>query len=569
MLVKCIRMARWVLLFLLLVTSISYAQKRYVLSFTNQESDYLSRYQLKEFKTKSGLESFVTSKRYKLIKKGFILANVDSIVWRQDTAKVEFHIGPEFDKLSVSVDSSDESIIRNIAGVNERMLKRVNFSSSDISTTVQKISRYLVNNGYPFSKVAVEVEEISHPVTEAKLVVKEGPKVFVKEIHIKGNATISKKFVVNAIAINKDDLYDQSALNDITSRIDQIQFLDEIKRHELLFTEEGVEVFLYLESNPVSLVNGIVGIQPDPVTEKNIVTGDIRLKLQNVLNRGELFSVNWRSLQPTTQDLDIKLTYPFLFNTPFGIDTKFDLYKQDSSFLTTNLNLGVQYFLKGGNYIKAFYESDNSNVLSGGVNSIENFTSVSTNRYGLGVFRQQFDYLPNPSRGFKVSLEISAGQRTSDIPSNDSTSTTTTFKGELVVESFIPLYNRHVIRVANMTRTYYAPEIYKNEEFRFGGLQTQRGFNEEILRATTLTTFSLEYRFLVDRNSHAFAFFDQSFYENTVNGYTQDDPFGFGAGFSFGTNIGIFSISYGLGKQFDNPILLRDGKVHFGYVAYF
>jgi len=49
----------------------------------------------------------------------------------------------------------------------------------------------------------------------------------------------------------------------------------------------------------------------------------------------------------------------------------------------------------------------------------------------------------------------------------------------------------------------------------------------------------------------------------------KDHPFGFGAGFSFGTNIGIFSISYALGQQLNNPILMRNGKVHFGYIAYF
>ncbi len=434
---------------------------------------------------------------------------------------------------------------------------------------MRKINKYLVDNGYPFAEVNLEVEKIEAPVTHGVLKISQGPQVAVKEIFIKGTATISEKFVINAIAIQQGDLYNHSNLSDISARIDQIQFLSEIKPHELLFTEGGVELYLYLESNQVSLVNGVVGLQPDPVTDQNIVTGDIRLKLQNILKRGELFSVNWRSLQPTTQDLDVRLTYPFLFNTPFGVDAKFDLYKQDSSFLTTNFNLGVQYFLRGGNYIKAFYEADNSNVLSGGVNSSENYVSVSTNRYGIGVFRQQFDYLPNPSRGLRFELELSSGQRSSSGSTPDSIVNTTTFRGDLAIEFFIPLAKRHVLRFTNSTSIYYAPEIFKNEEFRFGGLQTQRGFNEEILRATTFTTFMLEYRFLVDRNSHAFAFFDQSIYENNVNGYVRDNPYGFGAGFSFGTNIGIFSISYALGKQFDNPILLRDGKVHFGYVAYF
>jgi hemolysin activation/secretion protein len=134
---------------------------------------------------------------------------------------------------------------------------------------------------------------------------------------------------------------------------------------------------------------------------------------------------------------------------------------------------------------------------------------------------------------------------------------------------FIPLTRRNVIRIANKTDFYYATQIFQNEVFRFGGQNSLRGFNEEELYATVRSVLSVEYRFLLDRNSHVFAFFDQGFYENSATSYYNDHPYGFGLGFSFGTNLGIFSISYALGKQFDNPILMRNGKIHFGYIAYF
>lgn len=562
-------MVRIVFVFMLLCGSVSNAQKNHVVYWVINHNPSVSFKQYKSFSSASTLEDAVEDQRIQLIKKGYMLANIDSLNWQSDTAYVHFYVGPKLERIVVNINEEDERLIRKIPGVSERWLQRIAFNKREIASMVKKVGDHLRDNGHPFAAVSLDVSEIKSPNTHANLVIKRGPKVNVKAIFIKGNAQINKKFIINAIAIREGDLYDQSKLNDISARVSQIQFISEIKPHELLFTEEGVEIYIYLESNPVSLVNGIVGLQPDPVTQENIITGDVRLKLQNIIKRGELFNINWRSLQPTTQDLDIRLVFPFLFNTPFGIDTKFDLYKQDSSFLTTNLNLGVQYFLRGGNYIKAFYEADNSNVLSGGVSSVENFVSVSTNRYGIGVMRQQFDYLPNPSRGLRVSVEASAGQRSSNEGNSDTLVRATTFKGSLEVDAYVPLAKRHVLRLANRTMTYYAPEIFSNEAFRFGGLQWQRGFNEEVLRATTLSTFTVEYRFLVDRNSHAFAFFDQSIYERTYDGYLKDDPFGFGAGFSFGTNIGIFSISYALGQQFDNPILIRDGKVHFGYVAFF
>jgi hemolysin activation/secretion protein len=105
---------------------------------------------------------------------------------------------------------------------------------------------------------------------------------------------------------------------------------------------------------------------------------------------------------------------------------------------------------------------------------------------------------------------------------------------------------------------------------RFGGNLNQRGFLEDELLASTKSTATVETRFILDQNSNLFAFYDQSWYErNASTGYVHDTPRGFGAGLSFGTSVGIFSITYALGKQFNNPILLRDSKIHFGYVAYF
>jgi hemolysin activation/secretion protein len=105
--------------------------------------------------------------------------------------------------------------------------------------------------------------------------------------------------------------------------------------------------------------------------------------------------------------------------------------------------------------------------------------------------------------------------------------------------------------------------------YRFGGQISLRGFNEEEIYATSRSVFGLEYRFLLDKNSYLFAFYDQAWYENKASTFVTDTPFGFGTGFTFGTAIGNFSVSYALGKQFDNLIQFRDGKIHFGYVAYF
>jgi hypothetical protein len=48
-----------------------------------------------------------------------------------------------------------------------------------------------------------------------------------------------------------------------------------------------------------------------------------------------------------------------------------------------------------------------------------------------------------------------------------------------------------------------------------------------------------------------------------------DFPFGFGAGIAFTTKAGLFYLSYALGKQLDNPISFKTGKIHFGLAVQF
>jgi len=545
-------------------------QNSYHLSFISQEQDPFKPKKEIVLDEKEEVIQYLKRIRSKHIKQGYVLASVDSVRFIDDIVLVNYYRGEQFEKLNISFDEEDAYIISKVPRINERMIAKLPFKPNLVEQLLKGLNTYLNDNGYPFSKVFLTVDVIEPGISNAHLNIDKGPPVKIKSILIKGESKVQNKFVNNAIAIKEGDDYNAELLRNISNKIDQIQFIKEIRPHEILFTPDGADLYLYLESVPVSLINGIVGLQPDPGTEKTNITGDVRLKLLNILKRGEELDINWKSLQPKTQELDLSFSFPFLFNTPFGIDTKFDLYKQDSTFLSTNVNLGIRYFLTGGSYIKVFYQANNSNLLSG-ASSIpnNNLSSLSNNSYGIGLYRNNIDFLPNPSKGFRLSFDISAGRRKSRPTQADSTTISTTFKGNLNMEAFFPLARRHVLRLANTTRSYYAPKIYQNEVFRFGGLTTQRGFNEELLFATTLTTFTVEYRFLVDRTSHAFAFFDQSFYENNSRNYASDDPFGFGLGFSFGTNLGIFSISYALGKQFNNPIELKDGKVHFGYVTYF
>lgn len=542
------------------------SQKPYYLIFTNNNYKDIKKNHQLTFKDSLQRNSYLTSFRNLALEKGYLLASFDTLNYRNDTLLASFYIGKKFGKSYLKIEEKDLFFLQSISSINERLIRGIPFSPFKIAQLLSSIQKALENNGYPFSKVQLTEVKIENETLTAKIIIDKKPQYTWKDIHLKGDSSIAKAFICNLIGIKEADLFNQQKVRQISKKIKQISFLKEIKKSEILFTKEGVELFLYISSNPISSINGVIGIQPDNVNDKMNFTGDISLKLVNVIKKGEQLELNWKSIQDQTQSLQTKLNYPFLFNSNFGVDGQFNLFKKDSSFLELKSSLGLLYFLDGGNYLKLFYQNISSNILSQN-SSTSLMKDVKTNSYGLSIFRRQFDYIPNPRSGFTISSSFSIGSRRE----SDSTlsSISTTLRGDFNLEWAYTIYGRNVLYLSNKTDIYQAPAIYQNELDRFGGQTSQRGFNEQELFATAKTTINIEYRFLLDQNSRLFVFYDQTWYENNSGNYYNDNPFGFGAGFSFGTNIGIFSLSYALGKQFENPVLMRDGKIHFGYVSYF
>ena len=548
------------------------AQKNMKLIFEDNSYQQLKKHPTQEFKDSLSLFNYLNEFQFFAIKKGFLLASFDEILRENATTyRVKFTLGEKFHDAVLHLAPEELYFLKKTNGLSEKVIAKTPLTPTELSRILTRIHETYLNEGFPFAKVQLDSTKFTHQNLEAEVSIYRGPQLKWQKIHIRGDSSLSVKYVSNLIGIKSGEIYREKDLATISKRIRQVNFLKELKPAEVLFTKEGSELFVYLESVPNSSINGIVGLQPNPTTQRLQVTGEVTLKLINVIKKGELLTIDWRAIQPQTQSLKSQLSIPFLFKTPFGVDGKFNLFKRDSTFLELVSNAGVNYFLKGGSYIKAFYQNNSSSLLSGGQSSstASNFSSVKTNSYGLAFYRRQLDYLPNPSKGFFLNIESSIGSRQAQQTDSSLIEKSTVFRGLVEIEFYIPLAKRHVLRLKNESNFYYAPIIYANEVHRFGGLTAQRGFNEQELFSTAQSTLSLEYRFLVDQNSYAFAFFDQSWYENNATKYLNDLPYGFGLGFSFGTNLGIFSISYALGKQFDNPIQIRNGKIHFGYVAYF
>ena len=523
-----------------------------------------------EIKKIEELNSILENNKNQWFEKGYYLASFKPLYRSSIEIEVLVEIGSHFPNVAIVIQDSIKSQLRSfgIENISKNSLKT---SPSLFKLFIDKTLKAYANNGYPFAQVFFTEQEIIEHQIEIQMNISSGKFYRFSDIIVKGDSSISKSTVQNLIGIKINDIYSEEKLSSIDRILQQTNFINVLKKSELLFTENGVELYVYLENQKMSSMNGAVGLQPNPQSQKIGLTGDVQIKLLNVFKKAELIDLNWRSIEPQTQALQAKLNYPFLFKSPFGIDLKFNLYKRDSTFLDLKSFIGIQYSFKNNVQLKGFYQINSSEILSKTPNSSSLFSylaPIKLNSYGLSLQYKRINYLPNPSKGFSLYIETSIGNRTIK-KENTALEKSYVYKSIFQYVSYIPITKRNIIKVGVNFESYTSSTIFQNERYRFGGLNSLRGFNEEELFASTKLITSLEYRFLLDKNSNAFIFYDQGIYEDNTLTYKIDNPFGVGAGISFGSRIGIFSISYALGKQENNPLEFKNGKIHFGYITYF
>lgn len=524
-----------------------------------------------QFKDSTTINEYLIDIQSLSYKKGYVLFSINKN-WTDSTQlTIEGNLGPKFNSITLTLkDPQQLNFLKKHMRINEKFLLNLPISPSVFDNEIKRMLKSYNDNGYPFASIQINQVEITEQKIRGTLQINPGQRVRWNKIHVKGDSSVAKSYVLSLIDFKEGDLFSLEKLSRSRNQIELNPFLSETIPAEWIFTNDGAELFLYLEANPVSSVNGIIGLQQNP-SGKLTLTGDANVKLINALKRGESIHFRWQSIREGTQALKADLIFPYLFKTSFGIDGQFQLYKRDTSFLDIKFKSGIRYNFDQNQALKLSYIRNNLELLSGATLNTEftNLSAVVFDGYSLEYDLIRLDYLPNPSKGYTINAEVIGGVR--KFKPSDSTyfTTASTYSMHSKFDIYIPLFKRNVLHFSNISSTLNSQNIYQNELFRFGGQQVQRGFNQDEIFASFFTTTTIEYRFLIDKNSHVLAFYDQSWYENNSGQYFNDHPFGFGIGFTFGTKIGMFNMTYALGKQFDNPILLSNGKIHFGYIAYF
>lgn len=528
----------------------------------------------------SALKSEISQVINQLNSKAYLTASLDSILVDSSKYTAYLHLGDQFKWSYLKPVNIDEEVLSKI-GFRDKVFNNKPFNQRQLANFLNETINHYENNGFPFASLSFDSVQIEGNTFKGNLILNKHHRYKVDSVLIYGTATISQRYIQNYIRIKHGDSYNEALIKNISTRIKELPFVEEKQPFKVVFNETESKIILDLKKKQASRFNGILGIQPNNETGKLRLTGDVKLNLLNSFKKGEEIVFNWRSIQENTQDLNTGFSYPFVLNTPFGLDYNFKLYKRDTTFIDVFNKIGVRYILKGNNYFSVFYQNKSSSLLStknfASLTVLPDYADISSQLYGIGVYFAKLDYNLNPRKGFSIAAEGAVG--TKNIKKNNAIKeslydgiklNSSLYNTTSILDYYISLKKRSVIKLSSKNGLTLNESLFDNELIRIGGLFTLRGFDEESIFATFYSIATVEYRYILEQNSFLYLFFDGAYYEkDNVKGYVSDRPIGFGAGMNFDTKAGIFSISYALGKQFDNPILFRSAKIHFGFINYF
>jgi outer membrane protein assembly factor BamA len=527
--------------------------------------------------------------------KGYLSASVDEARYDSSTASIRLYTGHQYSWLRVNMDSVDKKALDESGFVAADFINRkVNFTQLELLK--DRLLNYYEKNGYPFATVWLDSIKIYQQLIDATLKIQSGPLYHVDSIRVQGKAKISNRFLQHYLAIPNGSIYNKEKLQLVDKKLLNLPYVQAEQPAELLMLGTGSVLNLYLQPKRSSQVNFLVGFLPaNNQTGKLQLTGDVNLHLKNSLGNGETILVNWQQLQLSSPRLTLGYQHPYIFNSSFGVDFLFELFKKDSSFLQLNAQLGIQYLFSANQSGRIFFQQQATTLLGAGADTnlvklskkLPVNIDVSAVSAGIDYEWNNTNYRLNPRRGNEVKLVASAGIKTikknNDIisitdPNFDYNSLydslklkTYQLRLKLSAAHYFAAGKRSTVKAVLNSGLFSSESVFRNELFQIGGFKLLRGFDEESIYATRYAVATVEYRYLVGLNSYLFCFTDagwvkNKFQEVDVNSNYQSA----GLGMLFETKAGLINISFAVGKRSDtNFDLRRASKIHFGYINYF
>lgn len=509
------------------------------------------------FKDYLSLKQEVDTIPVKLQRLGFIDSQLGKLIKESDSSYLaHYFFGKKYTNIKVYYSDADFSK-KEISAVATQITESYFILPFDaVERSLQKLNSSKTDDGNAFAKLNLKnISKESDGSLSANLVLESGLKRNIDSIVVKGYEKFPGSFLKYYAGIKKGKTFSQKKLLTQNELINSLPFASAIKAPEALFRKDSTVVYFYLDKRNANLFDGVLGFATNEKTQKLQFNGYLNLELNNNLNYGEQLSINYKADGEEQRNFRVRANLPYLLKSPFGVGLELKIFKRDSTFVTTEQLAKVSYQINpssSGYLGYKGYESSNllDDILAG--SAIEDYTSR------FFIAGANFTKL---QKSLLFPIKTILGLDT-EIGSRDLKSSSDDQLRFLVLASHIFNLNfKNSIYLQNNSSLLLSDTTLTNELFRFGGITSIRGFDENSIDASFFSTLNTEYRYQFNAGLYLHSIIDIGYFENETL-ELKEKLYSYGIGLGLLTKAGLLKLNIANGNSENQAFNFSNTKIH-------
>ena len=286
------------------------------------------------------------------------------------------------------------------------------FDRSLLKESVEQLKELAQLEGYSFIEVDTRLLDGSEEnAVDVKLIINEGPRVYVNKINISGNTRTVDKVIRREFKLTEGDPYNKYSINFSKDSIRALNFFNEVEINEV---RTNFPDKINLEVNVEEKNTGEASIGAG-YSSANAASLNLGLRENNFLGKGQKVKFD-TSFSNTRTAYDISLTEPYFNNKPLSLTT--NLYSNFTdptgvNYETEDLGFGIStsFPISTDRHLELRYSLFTSKIKANSSatvyeNALAGTDTVSSLGYTLVFDRRNSRYKPSDGFNLKLSQDL-------------------------------------------------------------------------------------------------------------------------------------------------------------------
>lgn len=503
-----------------------------------------------------------------------------------NSTEAEYNFDSSSVTLNLKIDEGPQALIGEINVSGNRLFSAEQIKNSidtkigavlnsfTLNADMTELLNMYENKGYTFASVSVT--EITQYVTGGKqklrvnIRIDENDRIKIDNITVEGNTQTNSNVIIREISLGEGNSISKENLIEIRRKLENLGYFESVEQPKILKYKNSTVLLIRVKEGNTNTFDGILGyVPPTQSDDKGYFTGLVNLSIRNLFGTGRKVEARFKKEIKTTQELELGYLEPWILGYPLNMNFAFLQRIEDSSYTKRSLSIKTDALVSKKITLSAIFNFER--VIPNITNSF--FTLFDSRVLGAGaeIKYDSRDYVYNPYSGLLYRTSYSVGQKkiynTASFPNLDIPGDFTVQKGAMDIDFYYSFFKRQSSLIGLHGIEIRSPRFEAADLFRLGGNSTIRGYREGQFLASRAAWGNLEIRYSLTRRSFAAIFYDAGYYlkpEDDLYNIPSQEGFiyGYGLGVRIETALGMFGVSYALGKG--DSIL--EGKIHFGLI---